>query len=196
MKKSLLTTICAAAISLSLCVPAFAGQWKSDNSGWWWQEDDGSYPVSQWKWLDGNNDGIAECYYFNEKGYMLSSTQTPDGYTVNDSGARVENGVVQTQAVNQTQNTAPAEAQTQANAPDVSGKYAGSYNGKPIRAEFFNEGNETWAEVDNFLKDYLPPYKGNGLFENDWNSFQFSEDKTSLIFKDLTTGESVSFVRQ
>ncbi len=67
-----------------------------DEEGYWWQNDDGSYPVSQWQWLDGNLDGISECYYFDAQGYMLKDTTAPDGYTVNDQGAWVIDGVVQT----------------------------------------------------------------------------------------------------
>ena len=53
-------------------------------------------PVNTWAWIDGNKDGIAECYYFNENGYMLANTNTPDNYTVNENGAWTINGVVQT----------------------------------------------------------------------------------------------------
>ena len=59
-----------------------------------------------WQWLDGNGDGVAECYYFDGNGYMLSSTITPDGYQVNANGAWVSNGTVQTQSQNQAQTQA------------------------------------------------------------------------------------------
>ena len=71
---------------------------------YWWQNDDGSYPTSSWHWLDGNGDGISECYYFDGNGYMAANTTTPDGYTVDGSGAWVVDGVVQTQGT-QTQGT-------------------------------------------------------------------------------------------
>ncbi len=77
---------------------SLAGQWKNDAIGWWWQEDDGSYPANSWTWLDGNRDGIAESYYFNESGYLVCNA-TVDGYAVNADGAWVENGIVQTQQV-------------------------------------------------------------------------------------------------
>lgn len=51
-------------------------------------------------WIDGNNDGKAECYYFDSVGYMLVNTTTPDGCTVNADGAWTQNGVVQTQGTN------------------------------------------------------------------------------------------------
>lgn len=57
--------------------------WKQDNTGWWYQNMDGSYPKSTWQQIDG------KYYYFNELGYMLSNTTTPDGYQVDASGARI-----------------------------------------------------------------------------------------------------------
>ena len=102
--KRFLALALAVMTMLSLTIPVSAAVWKQDNTGWWYQEDNGSYPANTWKWIDGNNDGVAECYYFNEKGYMLSNTTTPDGYQVNASGAWVVNGVVQTQATGSTGN--------------------------------------------------------------------------------------------
>lgn len=76
---------------------AFAGEWKQDSVGWWYQNDDGNYTTSNWQWIDGNKDGISECYYFDSNGYCLMNTTTPDGNTVDGNGAWVVNGVVQTQ---------------------------------------------------------------------------------------------------
>lgn len=67
-------------------------------TGWWWKNDDGSYPHGEWAWIDGNGDGIAECYYFGDNGYMYADTVITDAdgqtHTVNSSGAWVENGNV------------------------------------------------------------------------------------------------------
>lgn len=87
MKKKFMTLALTAAMAASMGMTAFAGQWVQNTTGWWWQEDNGSYPVSQWKWLDGNKDGIYECYAFDSNGYMYANTTTPDGYTVNADGA-------------------------------------------------------------------------------------------------------------
>ena len=84
-------------MSMTLNQITFAGEWKSDEIGQWYQSDDGSYPVNTWQWIDGNRDGVSESYYFNENGYMLANTVTPDNYTVNADGAWTVNGVVQTQ---------------------------------------------------------------------------------------------------
>ena len=46
-------------------IPAEAGSWQQDQRGWWWQADDGSYPAGEWRWIDGNGDGMAEFYCFD-----------------------------------------------------------------------------------------------------------------------------------
>lgn len=97
----------AMAMTIGAATTAMAGQWKQDTKGWWWQNDDGSYPVSQWQWLDGNGDGVAESYCFDASGYMYANTTTPDGYQVNADGQWLADGAVQTKAV-QTSTPAPA----------------------------------------------------------------------------------------
>ena len=85
------------AATILAATPAYAGQWMQDGNGWWWQNDDGSYPTAKWQWIDGDADGISERYYFNENGYILANTLTPDGNQVNADGAWIVNGSVQHQ---------------------------------------------------------------------------------------------------
>lgn len=92
MKKELLTGAAAFIMAAAMSMTSFAGQWKQDGAGWWYQNEDGSYVNNGWNWIDG------KCYYFMPNGYCLTGTQTPDGYTVDETGAWVVNGVVQTQA--------------------------------------------------------------------------------------------------
>ena len=89
------TLACTAALSLT----AFAGNWVSDAKGWWYDFGNGTWPSSSWQWIDGNNDGTAECYYFDRFGYCILNGATPDGYQVNENGAWIENGAVQTRNV-------------------------------------------------------------------------------------------------
>lgn len=98
MKKNRLlqTLTLTVALTAVFGTTAYAkGAWKQNERGYWWQEEDGSYPVSCWKWLDGNGDGVAECYYFDSNGYMAANTVI-DNYLVNGDGAWVENGIIQT----------------------------------------------------------------------------------------------------
>ena len=83
------------ALSVLISFPSYAGHWVRDKSGWWWQEEDGYYPRSTWKWLDGDGDCLAECYYFDKEGYLVSDDVIGSGYEVNEDGAWVENGQVQ-----------------------------------------------------------------------------------------------------
>ena len=92
-----------AAVSMS----ALAGQWRQDDTGWWYQNENGTYLKSEWSWIDGR------CYYFNEDGYCLQNTQTPDGYSVDGQGAWIEGGVVQMQQEVQAQMQQGGQAQMQ-----------------------------------------------------------------------------------
>ena len=102
--KKALTIILSLSMLIGSSITSFAGNWQQNETGKWWQNDDGSYPANTWQWLDGNGDGVSECYYFDGNGYMLANTTTPDGYQVNADGAWVVNGAVQTQGTS-TQNT-------------------------------------------------------------------------------------------
>lgn len=105
------------AMVLGNTMVSMAGSWKSDAKGYWWQNDDGSYPTNCWQWLDGDKNGIAECYYFGADGYCYLNSMTPDQYQVNESGAWVVNGVVQTkQAAQVSQYTLDANGKLPRNA--------------------------------------------------------------------------------
>ena len=114
MKKKIMTLALTAAMAASMGMTAFAGQWVQNTTGWWWQEDNGSYPVSQWKWLDGNNDGIYECYAFDSNGYMYADTTTPDGDTVNKEGAWTIGNSVQLKFAKDMQNESGSNDNTAA----------------------------------------------------------------------------------
>ena len=96
MKKKYLFLV-TVVFSLLTCFNAFAGEWKQDNVGWWYANEDTTYAKDGWKWIDGR------CYYFTPEGYCLLNTLTPDGYTVDGSGAWIVNGVVQTQGAQDAQ---------------------------------------------------------------------------------------------
>lgn len=96
------------AIALALCttiimpIKSLAFGWQGNEStGWWYgiNEDNTSWYQNGWHWVDGNNDGIAECYYFQNDGYALRNTIAPDGSQVNASGAWVIGEAVQTKSL-------------------------------------------------------------------------------------------------
>ncbi len=82
-------------IAMMIPIQSFAGAWKTDNGRWWYDNGDGTWAQDGWQWIDSNGDGMAECYYFGPDGYLLASTDTPDGYMVDGSGAWIVNGQVQ-----------------------------------------------------------------------------------------------------
>ena len=100
--KILKTTFLIFILSLISAIPAFALGWSRgiSRNAWWYDLGNGNYHKASWQWLDGNNDGISECYRFDNYGWMAENTITPDGYTVNQSGAWTVNNVVQTRSGN------------------------------------------------------------------------------------------------
>lgn len=66
-----------------------AGKYKDDVS---------SAYLTGWQWIDGNGDGVAECYYLDGLGVMNANTSI-DGYTVNEQGQWTVAGVIQTKVV-------------------------------------------------------------------------------------------------
>ena len=94
--------MCATVVmSMVMTTSVFAGTWKNgegeNQNKWWYDNGNGAYTSNGWQWIDSNNDGVAECYYFDENGWLLSNTTTPDGYQVNNDGAWVQNGEIVTQ---------------------------------------------------------------------------------------------------
>ena len=108
MKKMVFTAAIAGLLATAMTMPVFAAEWKQDQVGWWYQNDDGSYPANCWSWID------SKCYYFNEQGYCLLDTTTPDGYTVDASGAWTVDGVVQIQESEPAAEAQAAETQAAA----------------------------------------------------------------------------------
>lgn len=98
MKKAKIL-IAATILSASMSMVAFAGQWKQDAIGWWYQNDDGTYLTSAWY---QEND---KWYYFNKDGYMVTGwlhfTDTDTYYYFEQDGSMrteplEENGVTYT----------------------------------------------------------------------------------------------------
>ena len=76
----------------------YAGEGQSCTD--WFFFDERGYMVTGWRWIPAS-DGLWRCYYLNPvsdgtKGRLLMNEMTPDGYQVDESGAWVVDGVVQT----------------------------------------------------------------------------------------------------
>lgn len=83
-KKDLVLLGITVTLSLTSLFSSFAGEWKQDGIGWWWQEVGywGEYPTSQWMLIN------KKFYYFGADGYMLHDT-IQDGFYLGSDGASV-----------------------------------------------------------------------------------------------------------
>ncbi len=92
MRRFWTAAVLAAAMACAMAGSAYAKGWVADNGGWRYMNDDSgtSWLSGGWYWLDGDNNGVSECYYFNTDGYMLANTVTPDNYRVNADGAWID----------------------------------------------------------------------------------------------------------
>lgn len=112
-RKRLVTLSLAILLASSMIVPTLAGMWSTSTQEFDPQKPynahgerktrwvyggnfDNPYAISKWEWIDEDNDGIAKNYYFDERGFLLLDTMTPDGFTVNEEGEWTVDGVVQT----------------------------------------------------------------------------------------------------
>lgn len=147
--KTLKVILASAALTISMSTTALAGTWQSDSIGWQYQNDDGSYPVNTWQWIDGNGDGISESYYFDSNGYCLENTTTPDGYTVNQNGAWIVDGVIQTQTVSisNTQETSTESAETPVSATVWLSRTGTKYHSNPSCSNMKNPIEATEDEA-------------------------------------------------
>lgn len=100
-KVMLACLLCASMMSILMASTAFGAGWIKDDYGWWYSTNDSNteWLSHGWHWVDGNNDGSAECYWFDEKGYIMENFISMDGFTCNADGAWHINGVVQTKEV-------------------------------------------------------------------------------------------------
>lgn len=100
--KKILIGLSIIAFSSIISTPVFAAGWTKgiSRNAWWYDLGNGNFHKNSWQWIDGNSDGIAECYLFDNDGWMYENTKTPDGYDVNSNGAWTVNGIVQTKKLN------------------------------------------------------------------------------------------------
>ena len=73
----------------------YAGYFVETNSGIkFYNNSDECYYDDGWQFIDDNNDGIYEYYYFSIFGNVLRDATTPDGLKVNDKGQLVIDDIV------------------------------------------------------------------------------------------------------
>ena len=90
-------------MTLGAAAQALGGTWRlgaaPNDTIWWYDYGNGTWTSDGWYWIDGNHNGVAECYYFDAAGWLLAGRTTPDGYLVDKNGAWIVDGIVQTRGV-------------------------------------------------------------------------------------------------
>ena len=169
----------------------FASGWTKgiSKNAWWYDFGNGDYFKSSWQWIDGNQDGIAECYCFDENGWMYENTTTPDGYTVNENGAWTVNNIVQTKTSdlipkNNTNNINNGNNNTSNNFTETKSN------------ENFNENQDEYrADLLRRVNKYRDRQGLNTLEENDYlnEMAQIRAEELSVRFSHIRpNGELVS----
>ncbi len=91
MKKSIFSMLLVTVLALTPVLTSFGaapsgGSWVNDSQGWTFINRDGTTPTNTWEVIDG------KFYYFDESGHILTDTTTPDGSTVDKTGAKTKEG--------------------------------------------------------------------------------------------------------
>ncbi len=145
MKKKVFAMLTLIA-SLTICTNAFA-DWEQDDIGnWRYQNEDGTYQNNGW-FQDPEDE---KWYYFDEYGNMESDTITPDGYRLDETGARVigpgGNGIHSYDYV-------------------VNDTLTFLYNGTPVELPcriYYNQYSRNKFAVAVFESVYIQPWDGQG----------------------------------
>ena len=133
------------AFAAAVALPVYAGSWRQGPSGWWYQNDDGTYPAGGWQWIDSDGDGTAECYYFYSDGYMASNNDI-NGYHVNDAGQWTVGERVQRKTVaGEASSASPSSA---------------SYGRDMSYAQYCRGINSLWADATEYGIGYYDIYLG------------------------------------
>lgn len=105
ISRTSLVIIVTLGITILGSMTVFAGTWKSNTIGWWYQNNDGIYMANQWfkdsngQWYHFNQEGYIQTgwifdngqwYYLGLDGAMYEDIRTPDGYTIGTDGAWIE----------------------------------------------------------------------------------------------------------
>ena len=84
MKKKCIIILMTVLATLGVSITAWAGTWKSDEKGWWYEQDNGNYMSGFMVEIDG------KWYSFGNQGYMITGWLPKDGewYYMDPDGAR------------------------------------------------------------------------------------------------------------
>ena len=173
MKKVLVT---AAIMTAAMNMTVFAAGWQQNANGWWYatNESGTEWYADGWQWIDGNQDGTAECYYFDENGYILANTVTPDGYYVNADGAWIVDGQVQTAQIS-------SGEENEEKCPLIPGEYYNTYLGAQMYIEYYTDSDVVVANI----------VAGDGT---NFSLYQVWEEGNTYIFSDGYSGDTYDII--
>ena len=80
--------------SLVLCNSSYAGMFFDVGHKKFYVDDNGKMATG-WRWIDTNNDNIAECYRFDHDGSLVTTKSVINGKEVNEDGLWVVDGIIQ-----------------------------------------------------------------------------------------------------
>lgn len=156
MKKGLRILTMVGFISIVSSMTSMAN-WEQVGTQWKYSEN-GIY-LSGWQWIDGNVDGVSECYYLDSNGVMAVNT-TIEGFTVDINGAWVVNNVVQTKVIASSGSSSHSSggssrsesnaAQSETENPGSNSSGSTSNNGMPSFSDISNGtvDNSEWGELE------------------------------------------------
>ena len=149
--------------------------WVKGNSknAWWYDLGNGKYYMSSWQWIDGNHDGIAECYCFDENGWMFENTITPDWFTVNENGAWTVDNIVQAKnahliSQNNTNNNTDAVSNTFTETKNKNLSETRKHDESQSNKDFSEKQEEYRAELLRRVNKHRDRQGLNTLEENDY----------------------------
>lgn len=173
MKKVL---VIAAIMTAAMNMTVFAAGWQQNANGWWYatNESGTEWYADGWQWIDGNQDGTAECYYFDENGYILANTVTPDGYWVNADGAWIVDGQVQTAQIS-------SGEENEEKFPLIPGEYYNTYLGAQMYIEYYTDSDVVVANI----------VAGDGT---NFSLYQVWEEGNTYIFSDGYSGDTYDII--
>lgn len=157
-------------INSFIIVSVHAGTWirDTDKTSWRYALGSDNYYKNTWQWIDGNKDGVAECYAFDADGWLYTNTKTPDGYDVNLEGAWVVNDVIQTKSLSELSASVKTEYKKTSDNYSSKNVYKSNLEQEKMKMQtLINEYRQgkKWNLVD-FQDQVIDEIEGKSFFAN------------------------------
>ena len=148
MKKNIILICIIVLLSFEICFSN--GKWEINALGTKYALDDGSYYISVTTWIDSDNDGVAECYSFDNNGYILKDYVDNNGQYYNHLGQLTIDGVIQQKIIKDITNEKNIHyINAQKNVDDLMNKFNKSAN------ELLNSFLHEIKNLNKFDKDRI-----------------------------------------